>query len=130
MRLHRALVLSLMLVFPAIVTACSGAPATPPAGPFAPATDRPTLIYFYAAQCELCPQMQPVVDGMRAQYGERVQFVYLDAAQAAEVMAQYEQTGYPSYVLIRKDGSVAWNFLGAVTTKEFVAKIENVLAGR
>lgn len=115
---------------PALVAACSGAPATPPVGPFVPATDRPTLIYFYAAQCELCPQMQPVVDGMRAQYGERVQFTYLDAAQAGDVMAQYEQTGYPSYVLIRKDGSVAWNFLGAVTTQEFAAKIENVLAGR
>lgn len=109
------------------MVACgSNAPATTP---FTPATDRPTLLYFYAAQCELCPQMQPVVDQMRAQYGDRVKFVYLDAASAGEVMAQYDQTGYPSYVLLRKDGSVAWAFLGARTPQEFAAQIEKVLAG-
>lgn len=120
-------------VFALLMAACSGsdAPAiTAGAGSFAPAIDRPTLIYFYAAQCELCPQMQPVVDQMRAQYGERVQFTYLDAASAGDIMAQYDQTGYPSYVLIRKDGSVAWAFLGARTAQEFSAQIEKVLAGR
>ena len=76
------------------------------------------------------PQMQPVVDQMRVQYGERVQFVYLDAAQAGDVMSRYEQTGYPSFVLLRKDGSVAWDFLGAITTQRFAAEIEKVLAAR
>lgn len=131
MRSWRAMVMA--TVFALLMAACSGsdAPAiTAGAGSFAPAIDRPTLIYFYAAQCELCPQMQPVVDQMRAQYGERVQFTYLDAASAGDIMAQYDQTGYPSYVLIRKDGSVAWAFLGARTAQEFSAQIEKVLAGR
>jgi thioredoxin-like negative regulator of GroEL len=119
------------LALPALAVACGGeAPAVTPASIFfAPATDRPTLIYFYAAECELCPQMQPVVDQMRAQYGDRVWFTYLDAASAGEVMARYDQTGYPSYVLIRKDGSVAWAFLGSRTPAQFTAEIEKVLAG-
>ena len=48
---------------------------------------------------------------------------------AGEVMARYEQTGYPSYVLLRKDGSVAWSFLGSRTPQEFSTQIEKVLAG-
>jgi hypothetical protein len=44
-------------------------------------------------------------------------------------MARYDQTGYPSYVLIRKDGSVAWAFLGSRTPAQFTAEIEKVLAG-
>lgn len=123
-----------IILLPVLLVACGSngdAPAiTPGAGRYIPATDRPTLIYFYAAQCDLCPQMQPVVDQMRTQYGDRVQFVYLDAAQAGDVMAQYEQTGYPSYVLIRRDGGVAWNFLGAITAQGFAAEIEKVLAGQ
>ncbi len=131
MQSRRTFVFAMALVV--LMAACGGsdAPAiTPGAGPFTPAADRPTLIYFYAAQCELCPQMQPVVDEMRARYSDRVQFTYLDAASAGDVMAQYEQTGYPSYVLLRKDGSVAWAFLGAVTSQGFAAQIEKVLTGR
>jgi thioredoxin-like negative regulator of GroEL len=131
MRSRRVFVFAMAVMV--LMASCGGndAPAiTSGASPFMPATDRPTLIYFFAAECELCPQMQPVVDEMRARYGERVQFTYLDAASAGAVMAQYEQTGYPSYVLLRKDGSVAWAFLGSRTAREFAAQIEKVLAGR
>jgi thiol-disulfide isomerase/thioredoxin len=132
MRSRRVFVVALMLVMPALVAACSGdAPAvTPAAISFTPASDRPSLIYFYATECELCPQMQPVVDQMRAQYGARVQFVYLDAAGAGDVMARYDQTGYPSYVLLRQDGSVAWSFLGSRTPQQFAGEIEKALAGQ
>ncbi len=129
MRLSRRAFIPFMLIMPALMAACgSDAPAA--YSSFTPASDRPTLIYFYAAQCELCPQMQPVVDQMRTLYGDRVMFVYLDAASAGDVMARYEQTGYPSYVLLRKDGSVVWSFLGARTPQEFAAQIEKVLAGQ
>lgn len=116
-----------------LMAACGGSDAlaiTPGAGPFTPATDRPTLVYFYTTECELCPQMQPVVDAIRARYSDRVQFMYLDAVSAGDVMAQYDQTGYPSYVLLRKDGSVAWTFLGSRTQQQFAAQLELVLAGR
>jgi thioredoxin-like negative regulator of GroEL len=131
MRSRRVFVLAMAIMMPALIGACSGeVPAVTPAIiSFTPATDRPTLIYFYAAECELCPQMQPVVDGMRAQYGDRVQFAYLDAASAGDMMARYDQTGYPSYVLLRKDGSVAWSFLGSRTPAQFAAEVERVLAG-
>jgi thioredoxin-like negative regulator of GroEL len=121
------------LALPALMAAACGGemPAVTPATiSFAPATDRPTFIFFYAAECELCPQMQPVVDGIRAQYADRVLFAFLDAASAGEVMARYDQTGYPSYVLLRKDGSVAWSFLGARTPAQFAAELEKTLAGR
>jgi hypothetical protein len=58
-----------------------------------------------------------------------VQFAYLDAASAGDMMARYDQTGYPSYVLLRKDGSVAWSFLGSRTPAQFAAEVERVLAG-
>ena len=87
----------LTLVVPMLMAACSGdaQSVTPAAGAFTPATDRPTLLYFYAADCELCPQMQPIVDQIRAQYQDRVMFVYLDAAQAGDVMAQYRSDRLP-----------------------------------
>lgn len=130
MRSRRAVAFALALVL--LMAACGGdVPAiTPAPASFTPAADRPTLIYFYSAECELCPQMQPVVDQMRAQYSDRVWFTYMDAASAGDVMAQYDQTGYPSYVLVRQDGSMAWAFLGLRTPQQFSAEIEKVLAGR
>lgn len=110
------------------LSACGdGSAALAPA--FAPATDRPTFVFFYATDEDVSAQMQPVVDAVRAKYQDRVAFFYLDANGAGKpVAARYDFTGHPGYVLLRKDGSEAWRFLGQRTEAQFAAAIETVLA--
>lgn len=74
--------------------------------------------------------MRPIVDEVRAQYQDRVEFRYLDAnGDGRDAFRQYGLLGHPSYVLLRQDGSVAWQFLGLRTREQFAAEIEKVLNG-
>lgn len=74
--------------------------------------------------------MRPIVDEVRAQYQDRVEFRYLDAnGDGRDAFRQYGLLGHPSYVLLRSDGSVAWRFLGIRTREQLIAEIEKVLAG-
>ena len=36
---------------------------------------------------------------------------------------------HPGYLLLRKDGGVAWRFLGVRTPAQFAVEIEKVLSG-
>jgi hypothetical protein len=72
--------------------------------------------------------MRPIVDAVKAQYQDRVAFFYLDAnGDGRAAFEQYEFIGHPGYVLLRKDGSVAWSFLGLRSRDQFADEIEKVL---
>lgn len=74
--------------------------------------------------------MQPIVDGIKQTYQDRVAFFYFDATgDGKAAFEQYGLTGHPGYILLRKDGSVAWRFLGYRTPEQLAAEIERVLAG-
>jgi hypothetical protein len=74
--------------------------------------------------------MRPIVDAVKAQYQDRVQFSYLDAnGDGKDAFARYEFVGHPGYILLRADGSEAWRFLGQRTPAQFATQIERVLAG-
>ncbi|BCX05002.1 MAG: hypothetical protein KatS3mg053_2940 [Candidatus Roseilinea sp.] len=74
--------------------------------------------------------MRPIVDEVRTQYQDRVEFRYLDAnGDGRDAFKRYGLLGHPSYVLLRPDGSVAWRFLGYRTREQFIVEIEKVLAG-
>ena len=73
--------------------------------------------------------MRPIVDEVKQQYEDRVVFFYLDAnGDGRQVFETYEVIGHPGYILLRKDGTEAWRFLGARTKAQFAAEIEKVLA--
>lgn len=126
--MHRRTFLLASSVMALGLAACGdGSPTLSPA--FVPATDRPTFVFFYATDEDVSPQMQPVVDAVRAQYESRVAFFYLDANGAGKPVAErYDFVGHPGYLLLRKDGSEAWRFLGQRTQAQFATAIEAVLA--
>jgi thiol-disulfide isomerase/thioredoxin len=107
------------------LAACGDAPATP----FVPASDRPTFVFFVGPDCSLCAEMRPVVEELKTAYQHRIAFVELDATTNGKaVLESYQLNGYPSYLLLRPDGSMAWYFLGVRTREEMAAEIERVSA--
>lgn len=74
--------------------------------------------------------MRPIVDEVKLQFQDRVNFAYLDATgDGKEAFARYEFIGHPGYILLRADGSEAWCFLGVRTREQFAREIDAVLAG-
>ena len=60
--------------------------------------------------------MQPVVDGLEQEYGNRMTFQRLNAASEGRTLFQrYNLPGHPAYVIVDKQGTVVWRFVGQTT---------------
>jgi hypothetical protein len=73
--------------------------------------------------------MKPIVDGLENEYGERIDFVYLNIDDP-ETAAAKEKYGYrvqPHFFLVNAEGDVVDEWLGPVSRDAFVTAFETVL---
>jgi hypothetical protein len=70
--------------------------------------------------------MAPIVNGLEAQYRDRVDFVHLNVADPAvrPAMEALGFTGTPHFFLRAADGTVVWSRQGAVPEAELVRRLE------
>ncbi len=73
--------------------------------------------------------MMPIVDGLKAEYGDRVDFRSLNVAQPENLAAfrAYGLRGHPSYVILKPNGQVVWQNLGEVPREALEAGIREAL---
>lgn len=72
--------------------------------------------------------MRPIVDGLREQYGEQVDFVYpnaRDGAQGEAAFDFYGLRGHPSLVFVTAEDEVSWVRMGVVAREELARAIED-----
>ncbi len=76
--------------------------------------------------------MQPIVDGLQAEYADQVAFVQLnvDTAEGARLRGHYSLRGHPAFVLVDSDGQVQWQGVGQMAEDALRAPIEALLAAR
>ena len=74
--------------------------------------------------------MTTIVNGLQAEYGDRVAFVRLDVdtPEGARAQTQYGLRGHPAYVLVDSHGQVSWQGVGQVSEDELRVQIEALLA--
>ena len=75
--------------------------------------------------------MAPIVDGLEADYGDRVAFQRLNTDEDdGRVAAQtYRLRGHPAVVVINAQGEVVWARLGVQPQDVVASALESVLAG-
>jgi hypothetical protein len=74
--------------------------------------------------------MQPIVDGLGAQYADRVAFVRLDAENdGRESFLAYNLRGHPSFVMIDTDGNILWQAVGEQPGSRLEGVIRQALRG-
>lgn len=76
--------------------------------------------------------MAPIVNGLQAEYGDRVAFVYLnvDTPEGARAQTQYGLRGHPAYVLVDSRGQVSWHGVGQISEDELRTRIEALITAR
>jgi thiol:disulfide interchange protein len=59
--------------------------------------------------------MQPIVNGLEAEFREQLAFVHVDAntEDGQALMRAYGLRGHPSYVIVASDGQAHWQFTGS-----------------
>ena len=75
--------------------------------------------------------MAPIVDGLEADYGDRVAFRRLNADEDdGRAAAQtYRVRGHPAIVVLTPHSDVVWSRLGVQPREVVASALESVLAG-
>lgn len=93
------------------------------------AGNRPTLVYFRAANCPYCKKMTPVVDEIGQQYGRQLHVVYaeVDQQQGKDLASQYGIIGYPTILLLDSEGERAGLLRGVVPRPTLEKMVDDLL---
>ena len=73
--------------------------------------------------------MKPIVHGLEAKYGDRIQFTYLDIddARTDGIKAALGYRVQPDYFLLDGEGNVIQRWFGFVPEEELASAFESVL---
>ena len=98
-----------------LLAACgSSAPEPVAVADFQLAAGKPQLVEFYADWWVTCQRLQPVVHGLEKEFGDDVQFVYVNIDDPTSASAK-EALGYrfqPHVFLIDENGEIIQQWLG------------------
>ncbi|MHA2427678.1 MAG: TlpA family protein disulfide reductase [Candidatus Hermodarchaeia archaeon] len=74
--------------------------------------------------------MTPVVNGLKAEFNELVEFHSLDAGTGTgeRVFNSYELPGHPSYIILDPSGEVLWKSFGPQSKVMLASAIEDAIA--
>jgi thioredoxin 1 len=109
------LILTAALLIALIAASCGGNEESP-GGDEATTGGSTKFLYFYTDECAPCKEMNPIVDGIEADFKDRLVVERHDANSEAgqQLMTQYAVTDPPSYVILAPDGTKLWAINGAI----------------
>lgn len=92
------------------------------------ASQKPTLLEFYADWCSVCQSMAPTMQTLEQQYGDDINFVMLnvDEAQWLPQMDQYDVTGVPQFTLLDDQQSLVKTLVGRIPQIVFADELEQL----
>jgi thiol-disulfide isomerase/thioredoxin len=95
------------------------------------ATGRPQVVEFFAFWCTTCQAMRPLIHAAQDEYGEMVDFIYLDidAENTKEWQKKLTFTGLrPTIVFLDAEGKEHARLVGVHTKEELYTKIDDLVA--
>lgn len=84
----------------------------------------PVLFDFFATWCGPCQSMNPVLQQIKSELGDKVRILKIDVDKNTEFAAQMKVMGVPTFMLY-KDGRELWRQAGVVTRDSLKKVIEN-----
>jgi thioredoxin 1 len=75
-------------------------------------SDKPVLVDFWAEWCGPCRQVSPILAGIHAEHGDKLEIVKMNVDENPVVPAQYRVTGIPT-MNVYQNGEVVKQIVGA-----------------
>jgi thiol:disulfide interchange protein len=93
-------------------------------------TGRPQVVMFFASWCEQCHQMRPIVFEAQQQFGEFIDFIYLDI-DAEATKAARDQLAFngqrPTLVFLDANGKESGRLVGVQPKDTFQKVLDPIL---
>ena len=75
-------------------------------------SDKPTLVDFWAEWCGPCRQVDPIIDEIAGEHGDKMNFVKMNVDENPVTPANYRVTGIPA-IKVYQGGEVVKEIVGA-----------------
>ncbi len=91
--------------------------------------DKPIVVDFWAPWCMPCKVTKPILEKLAREYGEKVEFLPIDADISRDVLEHFKVIGIPTVLTIR-DGEVTGRVTGAQNEAGYRSMFEALAEGR
>lgn len=82
---------------------------------------------FYADWCGPCKVMEPTLEELEKELGEKIKFTKINVDEEQEKSFQYGVMSIPTYIVV-KEGNEVERFVGATSKEILKSKIQSHLA--
>lgn len=80
------------------------------------------LLDFYADWCGPCKIMEPIMEELKKEMGDKVKITKIDVDQKQEEASKYGVMSIPTYIIL-KDGEEKDRFIGATSKENVIQKL-------
>jgi hypothetical protein len=126
MMIRKLLVMALALLV--IVVGCRPSGSETDVAPLTPG--KLTFAFFFSDSWQRWARMMPIVNGLEAEFYNRVEFLYLNVTDGAEGQAAFTRfalPGHPGYLILLPDGFEAYRGVGVLPINVLRQAIEESL---
>ncbi|NJM46355.1 MAG: thioredoxin [Alkalinema sp. RU_4_3] len=90
-------------------------------------SEKPVMVYFWAAWCGPCRLMAPMMEKLAASHGDQIKIVKMEVDPNPQVVAKYKVEGVPALRFFRA-GDLQSSAEGAISPAALEALVNNHLA--